>query len=212
MVVIVSVEGNIGSGKSTLIARLAEYYKDQPGVVCMQEPVDIWSKIADASGTTILEKFYADPDKYAFSFQIMAYASRMQAIRAAIDNPATRVIITERCLDTDRLVFTKMLHDAGRINDIEHQVYLLCFANFTPRTPTSKIVYLQTTPDTCAERIVARSRPGEAVISREYLAACHTYQEDMLAMGEVCDTQLVLDGNADLPDTILAHIAAFIAA
>ena len=36
-------------------------------VVYVQEPVDEWSKIKDKKGETILEKFYANQHKYAFS-------------------------------------------------------------------------------------------------------------------------------------------------
>ena len=69
---IVSIEGNIGSGKSTLLANLKKHFNKNTNIIFLKEPVDEWSKITDENGTTILEKFYADQDKYSFSFQMMA--------------------------------------------------------------------------------------------------------------------------------------------
>ena len=79
--IIVSIEGNIGSGKSTLLANLREHFKDNNNVIFLKEPVDEWAKIKDINGTTILEKFYADQEKYSFSFQMMAYVSRIKVLR-----------------------------------------------------------------------------------------------------------------------------------
>ena len=58
MTVIISIEGNIGSGKSTLVSELEKYFKDNNKIGFLQEPVDIWNTIKDENGTTILEKFY----------------------------------------------------------------------------------------------------------------------------------------------------------
>ena len=78
---LVSIEGNIGSGKSTLMKNLKEYYKNNNQVLFLKEPVDEWEKIKDSNGITILEKFYKDQDKYSFPFQMMAYISRLNVLR-----------------------------------------------------------------------------------------------------------------------------------
>jgi deoxyadenosine/deoxycytidine kinase len=46
---LVSIEGNIGSGKSTLVANLKEYF---PHVILLQEPVEEWNR------TGTLKYFY----------------------------------------------------------------------------------------------------------------------------------------------------------
>ena len=81
---VTSIDGNIGSGKSTLMANLREYYKDVPNVIFLREPVDEWEKVKDENGVTMLEKFYEDSEKYAFSFQMMAYVSRLKVFKDAI--------------------------------------------------------------------------------------------------------------------------------
>jgi len=112
----VSIEGNIGSGKSTLLANLKDFYKNNKKVVFLKEPVDEWEKITDSQGNTMLQKFYGDQSKYAFSFQMMAYISRLAEFKKAInENTEATIFITERSLDTDKYVFAQMLFDDNKI-------------------------------------------------------------------------------------------------
>ena len=57
---IYSIEGNIGSGKSTLVRMLKEYFKDNDKIIFADEPVEDWMSVKDNSGEDILSKFYAD--------------------------------------------------------------------------------------------------------------------------------------------------------
>ena len=57
---IISIEGNIESGKSTLLNRLKDQYKDNKKVVFIREPVDDWEQIKDNQGNTMIQKFYKD--------------------------------------------------------------------------------------------------------------------------------------------------------
>ena len=84
-------------------------------IIFLQEPVDEWTKIK-INNVTILEKFYQEPDKYAFSFQMMAYISRLAILQKAIKENPDAIIISERCLLTDKYVFAKMLHDSNKID------------------------------------------------------------------------------------------------
>ena len=45
--IILSIDGNIGSGKSTLYTDLQDYYKDNEDIGFCPEPVDIWATIVD---------------------------------------------------------------------------------------------------------------------------------------------------------------------
>ena len=62
MAMIFSVEGNIGSGKSTLIKYLKKEMKEICGlqIVYLEEPVDIWQTIKDSQGNDIIKKAYQD--------------------------------------------------------------------------------------------------------------------------------------------------------
>ena len=78
-----SVEGNIGSGKSTFIAKLKEELKHINGipVVYIPEPVEEWESIHSVEGKNMIELFYSDPKQYAFAFQMMAYITRLAYLK-----------------------------------------------------------------------------------------------------------------------------------
>jgi deoxyadenosine/deoxycytidine kinase len=205
---IVSIEGNIGSGKSTLLNILKDNYKNNSNIIFLREPVDEWSKIKDRKGITILEKFYQDQEKYSFSFQMMAYISRLKLLKDTLKDIKEKfrdfekiIIITERSLYTDKMVFAKMLYDSDKIESVNYQIYLNWFDTFIEEYPVDKIIYVKTTPENCHNRINKRSREGEDKIPLDYLINCDKYHEYMLDKNVdscVCDNQLVLDGNNDI--------------
>lgn len=210
-ITIVSIEGNIGSGKSTLMANLKKYYQSKQddivtNILFLKEPVDEWEQIVDENGVTMLEKFYANQEKYSFPFQMMAYISRLNILRnllKTIDQKSSvkTIIITERSLYTDKLVFAKMLYDSKKIEHINYQIYLKWFETFSEEFPVHKIVYVKTDAEVCHSRIVKRSREGETNIELEYLKNCCDYHNNMLDIstsGCVCNEQLILDGNIDI--------------
>ena len=203
-ITVISIEGNIGSGKSTLLEHLRQYYKDNTQVIFLKEPVDEWVKIQDEKGTTILEKFYEDQYKYSFSFQMMAYVSRLKIFRETLKKNMDKeklIIITERSLYTDKMVFAQMLYDSEKMEHINHQIYLNWFDTFSQDFPVHKIVYVKTYPEICHFRIIMRSRNGEQNISLEYLENCSNYHDNMLNKDSnecICRDQLILDGNKDI--------------
>ena len=199
-----SVEGNIGAGKSTIIEHLKKYTKFIHGkdVIFIDEPVQEWQTVKDKSGKTMLELFYTNPSKYAFSFQTMALLSRLTAIRDAIEtekrSSEPRPIVTERSLHTDKHVFATMLFDSGKIEDINYQIYLSWFDAFIQECPIDLVVYVKTDPVICQERIGKRLREGEEGIPLEYLEQCDAYHEKMLLA--LNKPTLILNGNEDMTE------------
>jgi deoxyadenosine/deoxycytidine kinase len=204
---VVSIEGNIGSGKSTLMKYLKEYFKNDDHIIFLKEPVDEWEKIKDNTGKTILEKFYGDQEKYSFSFQMLAYISRLNVLRDALKtidplSDKKYVIITERSLYTDKLVFAKMLYETGKMEDVNYQIYSTWFQTFSEEFPVHRVIYVETLPEICHQRISNRSRKGEKNISLDYLISCDKYHEEMLEFFSnnniILDNPLILDGNVDI--------------
>jgi deoxyadenosine/deoxycytidine kinase/ribonuclease HI len=177
--VIISIDGNIGSGKSTLYTDLQKYYHDRNDICFVPEPVDDWTKIVDGDNTPILTNLYKDTKKYAFRFQMMAYISRLHLLRQKVKENKYRVIISERSVQTDRNVFAKMLFDDGMIEDDEYQIYNQWFDEFLDDMTLGGIIYVRAEPNVCAERVIMRGREGET-IPIEYLEKCHQYHEDWL--------------------------------
>lgn len=203
MSTIISVEGNIGTGKSTLVQMLKENLENNRDVVFLQEPVDMWNTIKDKDGETILSKFYSDQDKYAFSFQMMAYISRISMLKKAVKANPGKTIITERCVFTDRNVFAKMLYDSGKIEEVNYQIYLQWFDEFIEDIPVSGIVYVKSDPEVSYLRVIKRKREGE-VIPLQYLEECHRYHEDWLNATSI--PIITLDGNLDKEYTEEAYM------
>ena len=200
-VILVSFDGNIGSGKSTMMKKAHDFYKNSANVIFAEEPIEKWNQIKDKNGTEMLKLFYQDQEKHAFKFQIMAFISRLAGLREIVkSNPGKNiVIITERSLYTDKEIFAKMLYDQGKMSDVEHQIYLTLFDEFASEFEVNKVVYIRTDPVKCHQRINVRAREGEELISLAYLEECHKYHEDFLDLERgLFKDQMILDGNNDI--------------
>ena len=210
---IFSVEGNIGSGKSTLVKMLKEHLKKikNTEVIYLPEPVAEWESIKDSDGKNAIEKYYENPDKYAFSFQMMAYISRIHQLRETLQTNNNVIIICERSVFTDKEIFAKMLHDDGKIGEIEYNIYCKWFYEFVKDIPVGGLIYVKTNPEICERRVIKRNRKGET-IPLVYLQNCHKYHEDWLNNESL--PVLKLDGDNDfidkLPDTWLETINIFV--
>mgnify|MGYP001177087109 FL=1 len=194
---IISIEGNIGSGKSTFFNYCRAQMYDRTDIIFVEEPVDVWESIKDSNGISLLQQFYNHPYEYAFCFQMTAYISRLVRLKDAIkraEEIGATAIITERCVYTDYNVFTKMLHKACKINDIEISCYKMWFDNFMEDIPTPKFIYLKTSAENCYDRVMERNRPSETGISLDYLLECEHYHDDWLLPG-LLGNVTVFDGN-----------------
>jgi deoxyadenosine/deoxycytidine kinase len=132
---------------------------------------------------------------------MMAYISRLALFKNTIQENPGAIIITERSLNTDREVFAKMLYDTGFIELVNYKIYLKWFDTFARDCPVSKVIYVNTDPQICFDRIKKRSRTGESSIPLDYLENCHKYHGDMLDATKdtcVCKDQIVFDGNIDI--------------
>jgi len=178
---LVSIEGNIGVGKSTIVQKLKTLYEGCTEIVFLEEPVELWAKICDNDGIPILTKFYGNPAQYAFAFQVMAYSSRLSMIRKTIrENPTAKIIICERSLDADKEIFAKMLHRDGVMEDIMYQIYSQFYDEYAEPYRLSGIVYMNAPPDVCFKRIAKRGRDGEDNIKLDYLIKCNNVHTEWL--------------------------------
>ena len=159
----------------------------------LKEPVNLWESIKNSNNETMIECFYKEPDKYAFSFQVMAYVSRVALIKQAIAN-GYKYIFTERCIHTDRNVFLKMLHESNKVEKMNNDIYNMLFDTFTQEYNIYHI-YIQTTPEVALKRVKKRDRAGETNISLEYLTMCNNYHNNWLANNK--KNIITFDGNED---------------
>ena len=210
---IFTIEGNIGSGKSTLVKKLKKIlnFIDDVKIIFLHEPVEVWESIIDKKGENIIEKYYKNQKKYAFSFQMMAYISRIHQIKEVLKKNKDVIIISERSVFTDKQIFAKMLYDDDKIEEVEYNIYLKWFNEFTKDIPLSGIIYVKTNPNICKDRVIKRNRKGEN-IPLTYLENCYKYHENWLNNEKI--PVLTLDGDTEfidsLPDNWLQIIKIFI--
>ena len=191
---VISIEGNIGSGKSTILELLKTRFEGNKSVAFLSEPVDVWREIKDEMGVDLLTNFYKDQEKFSFHFQMAAYISRISAITELQKNNDIKLIIVERSIWTDKNVFAKMLYDDGKISKLEYNIYLKWFDEFSKLINHSLNIYIKTRPEVAFERVKKRNRSGET-IPLEYLQKCHNYHDKWLNYNSH-----IIDGNIELPD------------
>ena len=209
--IIISVEGNIGAGKSTFIDILKKKWDDCEVV---SEPIEMWKDLKDSNGENILQIFYKDIKRWAYSFQNVACITRMIKIENIIKNSPHKFIFLDRSLGTDKNVFEKMLFDSGDINAVEHSMYNLWsdfyYEHVRPHE-NSMYIYLKCSPETSNERIKKRGRIEEESISLEYLKRLDKYHDDWL-LNINSDNLIVLncdeefENNEDLQNNMIEQI------
>lgn len=205
---LLSIEGNIGSGKSTILKLLK--LKSDESIIFIDEPVSEWQKIENSSGKNVLELFYENKEKYSFTFQILAYITRLRKVLDVIKNSKDKVVIMERSIYTDKFVFAKMLYDGGFIKEIEWKTYNYWFDTFKDTTKLNGIIYVNTEPEICFERIKKRNRDGESNIELEYLKECHKNHVDWID-NEIINVLRIngnqeFENNIDIETTIVSDI------
>jgi deoxyadenosine/deoxycytidine kinase len=180
---IISFEGGIGAGKSTILSQIKEYInkKKIDNIFIIKEPVDLWER------TGILSKFYSDQNKYSGFFQLFVLETLIDILRNKINeclrkkNHKTIYIITERSIESTKWVFAQMLYDDKIITEEEMKCYIYVYGMLeNKKYSPNAIIYLNTPPLVCKERIINRNRDGENNIEYNYLEKCEYYYKKMV--------------------------------
>ena len=208
---IISIEGNIGSGKSTIIDIMENMFKNiKPNYIFLREPVDVWESIKDTdTEDNILKKFYKEPKKYGFSFQVLVYITfYKQIVKAINESNGDNIIICERSLDVSQFIFAKMLYDDDILNEVEYQIIKMFYSQFD-KIKLDAVIYLDVDINTCKTRIQKRSRIGEEEIKLNYLKRCRDYHENWL--NEISNDIVIKRINGELnQEDCLFNISSFI--
>jgi len=179
----VAVAGNIGVGKSTLVALLCQQLGWQP----FYEPVAENPYLAD---------FYQDMRAWAFHSQIFFLTHRLRAHRQLLDHPTSA--IQDRTVYEDAQVFAQNLYRQGLISARDYGAYqelytVLC--EFLP--PPDLVVYLRASVPTLLDRISQRGRDYERRITKEYLVQLNQLYEEWIAHFSLCPVLTVPAGDLD---------------
>lgn len=198
--IIISLDGNIGAGKSTLIMQISERL---PQVQVITEPVQTWTDYKTSDGSNLLELFYSDKNRWAYTFQNCAVITRALTIQESIAKyPEMDVFITERSLLTDRNVFAEMLYNDGTMNEVEWKLYNKWYDTFSSFIQISGIVYLTTDTTNSELRIRKRNRAGEESITHEYLHKLDEQHEKWLSQTTVPVLRISTDDHVSIEDNV----------
>jgi deoxyguanosine kinase len=174
---IITLDGNIGVGKSTLLKLIGQMLQD---VEIVLEPVNEWEKLVSDDGKSLLSHFYEDSVRWGYTFQNCAILTRILETRKVLSSTKKKVIITERSVLTDLHVFAKMNYELGNINSLEWSLYKKWFDGYSNEIPIDAVIYVTTSVETANERIKIRDRKGEGGIPLEYLQKLDEYHHKWL--------------------------------
>ncbi len=170
------VEGNIGAGKSTFLRLIQKHL----AVDIIYEPHEQWQKVGGQEN--LLEKFYADTPRWAYTFQTYAFVTRIMAQEAhAIQNKGGACLL-ERSVFSDRYCFARNCFEQGTMTALEWKLYQEWFAWLVDQytTKPTGFIYLRTDAQVCYERLVKRNRHEESAVPLQYLEQLHNKHEQWL--------------------------------
>jgi len=165
--VIITIDGNIGCGKTGVLNYLHKNYKYAIDL----EPVDNWQKH--------LNKIYnKENDKNLklsniFDFQVRIWLDRCW-IQTKIE---ANVILVERSPSFIRNVFIKNAINCKDITENESEILDYLHKKTDYLWQNNIYIYLQSNPSSCLVRIKKRNRISEDKISIEYLEQINNLHE-----------------------------------
>nr|XP_010930780.2 LOW QUALITY PROTEIN: uncharacterized protein LOC105051845 [Elaeis guineensis] len=176
------VEGNISVGKTTFLQRIAnETLELRDLVEIVPEPISKWQDVGP-DHFNILDAFYAEPQRYAYTFQNYVFVTRvMQERQSAAGIKPLRLM--ERSVFSDQMVFVRAVHEAKWMNEMEISIYNSWFdpvVSCLPGLIPDGFIYLRASPDTCHKRMMLRKRAEEGGVSLDYLRDLHEKHESWL--------------------------------
>jgi deoxyguanosine kinase len=163
----ITIDGNIGAGKSSILLELHKIYKYNVDL----EPVDKW--------LPHLTKLYAE-DKGYFEFQKIVWEDRCWLQSKNKDNTP---IILERSPFFTRNTFMNVLYNDKKLTD-EEMIILNEMYNLTDKLWKPRIyIYLKTSPNISFKRIENRNRTSENLIKFDYIENLHNAYENAYNKG-----------------------------
>jgi len=155
---LVLVEGLVGAGKTKFCDLLAE----RKGYRVMYEPVN---------ENPYLNKFYADPKRWALEMQFFLMSHRFKQHQEAVEHiwRTGQSVLMDRSIYGDK-VFCHLNYLQGNIDEEGYRSYLhMRDAMFKFVMVPQVTFYLHVKPEKCLQRIQSRGRDCEKTIPVDYL-------------------------------------------
>lgn len=160
----ITIAGNIGVGKSTLVRLLADRLN--------------WVPVFEAvTENPFLADFYQEMGRWSFPSQIFFLSRRLQQHYELLQQ--NRPIIQDRSVYEDAEIFARNLYLQGLMSEREWATYFDLYRTLiTLLRPPHLIIYLQAELPVLQRRIEQRGRDYEQTIDSTYLAQLNSLYED----------------------------------
>lgn len=159
---IISICGNIGCGKSTVLRLLKKRFS------CMLEAISDWK--------VLLEKFYLEPEKYFMALQLRIISDQTLQ-KEQIEKMTEKFVFIERSTDDGRKVFINVNKEMGIVDDLMVDEIDRWIKVHEMGIQPDITIYLENNPENSLERISHRAHPGDENISLDYLSQLHKYYQ-----------------------------------
>lgn len=179
----IAIEGNIGSGKSTVLRGLV--WKVNARVHL--EPVGAWAGL--------LERFYADPVTGAMDMQVRVL---IDFSKKADDGD---LHIIERCPLSSHHVFAALAFQKGWLTDAQWSAYKQMYA--TLGWEPDAIIYIDTPVDQCFERAHSRDSGVAEPPTREYLEEIRAKYDALI---KFVKTPVIRVDGSQAMDVVFQHV------
>lgn len=151
----ITIAGNIGVGKSTLVRLLGERLSWEPVFEAVTE-------------NPYLADFYQDMPRWSFHSQVFFLSRRLQQHHQLLRQP--RSAIQDRSVYEDAEIFARNLYTQGNMSDRDWRAYYDLYQTLAMLLPPPDLViYLKASVPTLKRRIGQRGRDYERDISEAYL-------------------------------------------
>ncbi len=173
----ITIAGNIGVGKSTLVEMLCARLGWEP----------FFEGVVD---NPYLADFYKDMPAWAFQSQIFFLARRLHDLRRLMDFP--RTVVQDRSVYEDAEIFAKNLYRQGYISERDWKTYRELYEVLTELLPPPDLVlYLNASVSTLLQRIAQRGREYEKNIAPDYLANLNVLYDEWIGDFDLCPVLIV---------------------
>lgn len=160
----ITIAGNIGVGKSTLVRLLSERLGWEPVFEAVEE-------------NPYLADFYQDMRRWSFHSQVFFLSRRLQQHYDLLQREGS--IIQDRSVYEDAEIFARNLFVQGLMGEREWATYFELYQTLvTLLWPPHLIIYLQASVPVLRKRIQQRGRDYEQAMSDDYLHQLNTLYDD----------------------------------
>jgi deoxyadenosine/deoxycytidine kinase len=192
--VIYTIDGNIGCGKTTILNYLHKHKNIQIDL----EPVDKWKPF--------LDNVYINKTGY-FNLQIKVWLDRAWIQ----DKETNSIIFMERSPYFIRNTFNKNDFINNHINEDEYNVINEMYQKTDKIWKSNFYIYLRSSPKKCLERIKTRGRENETNIDEDYLISIHDlHEEAYLQLLETNKNVILIDIENKTIEEIIKEIVSLI--